>query len=57
MWNAINGYKDYRYSSDRLYVLIEHICYNNANVIQSQTETICTLTSEECRPASRIAAP
>jgi hypothetical protein len=38
-------------------VLIEQICYNFVTVVQSQTETIRTLTSEECRPASRIAAP
>ena len=57
MWNAINGFKDCRYPSDGLHVLIEHICYNNANVIQSQIETIRTLTIEGSRQASRIAAP
>ena len=36
---------------------IEHICYLFNAVIQLQTETTRTLTSEECRPASRIATP
>ena len=37
--------------------LIEHICYIFMAVVQSQTETNRTLTSEESRPACRIAAP
>ncbi len=46
-------------ASRRYYLngMIEHICYKLIAVVQSQTETIRTLTCEERQPASRIAAP
>ena len=37
--------------------IIEHICYKIVAVIQSYTETCRTLTTEERRPTSQIAAP
>jgi hypothetical protein len=57
MDTTINYWAPYSPDLNQIGLLIEHICYKPAVVVKSQIETARTLTTEECRPASRIAAP